>query len=53
MSGYSGAQLTERARAAGVADLLRKPLVRRDIAEALRRALRPPQYSAWNGTLKT
>jgi PAS domain S-box-containing protein len=43
MSGYSGAQLTERARAAGVADLLRKPLVRRDIAEALGRALRPPQ----------
>jgi PAS domain S-box-containing protein len=39
MSGYSGAQLTERARAAGVAELLRKPLVRRDIAEALGRAL--------------
>src|SRR5260370_4824658 len=45
MSGYSGAQLTERARAAGVADLLRKPLVRRDIAEALGRALRRPQCS--------
>src|SRR5467141_116043 len=41
MSGYSGAQLTERARAAGVAEVLRKPLVRRDIAEALGRALRP------------
>jgi PAS domain S-box-containing protein len=41
MSGYSGARLTERARAAGVAELLRKPLVRRDIAEALARALRP------------
>jgi len=40
MSGYSGAQLTERARAVGVAELLRKPLVRRDIAEALARALR-------------
>jgi PAS domain S-box-containing protein len=40
MSGYSGAQLTERARAVGVAELLRKPLVRRDIAEALGRALR-------------
>jgi CheY-like chemotaxis protein len=40
MSGYSGAQLTERARAAGVAELLRKPLVRRDIAEALGRTLR-------------
>jgi len=39
MSGYSGAQLTERARATGVAEVLRKPLVRRDIAEALARAL--------------
>jgi signal transduction histidine kinase/CheY-like chemotaxis protein len=45
MSGYSGAQLTERARAAGVAELLRKPLVRRDIAEALGRALRPSHNS--------
>jgi nitrogen-specific signal transduction histidine kinase/ActR/RegA family two-component response regulator len=51
MSGYSGAQLTERARAAGVADLLRKPLVRRDIAEALGRALRRPQCSTSTGTL--
>src|SRR6195256_6513511 len=41
MSGYSGAQLTERARAAGAGEVLRKPLVRRDIAEALGRALRP------------
>jgi PAS domain S-box-containing protein len=41
MSGYSGAQLTERAQASGVAQVLRKPLVRRDIAEALGRALRP------------
>src|SRR5258706_540063 len=40
MNGYSGAQLTERARAVGVAEVLRKPLVRRDIAEALGRALR-------------
>ncbi len=40
MSGYSGAQLSERARAVGAAELLRKPLVRRDIAEALARALR-------------
>jgi CheY-like chemotaxis protein len=39
MSGYSGAQLTERAQAAGVGEVLRKPLVRRDIAEALGRAL--------------
>jgi signal transduction histidine kinase/ActR/RegA family two-component response regulator len=40
MSGYSGAQLTERAQATGVAEVLRKPLVRHDIAEALGRALR-------------
>jgi CheY-like chemotaxis protein len=40
MSGYSGAQLSERAHAAGVDELLRKPLVARDIAEALGRALR-------------
>src|SRR5882672_11381142 len=40
MSGYSGAQLTARARAAGAGEVLRKPLVRRDIAEALGRALR-------------
>jgi CheY-like chemotaxis protein len=39
MSGYSGAQLTERAQAVGVAGVLRKPLVARDIAEALGRAL--------------
>jgi CheY-like chemotaxis protein len=41
MSGYSGAQLTERAQAAGVAEVLRKPLLRRDIAQAVARALRP------------
>jgi PAS domain S-box-containing protein len=39
MSGYSGAQLAERAHAAGVRDVLRKPLVSRDIAEPLARAL--------------
>jgi FixJ family two-component response regulator len=53
MSGYSGAQITERARAAGVADLLRKPLVRRDIAEALARALGRPQRSTSTGTLSS
>ena len=43
-----GAQLTARARAVGVADLLRKPVVRRDIAEALARALgaRRPHLSS-------
>jgi hypothetical protein len=34
-----------------VADLLRKPLVRRDIAKALARALRRPQCSTSTGTL--
>jgi predicted ATPase/signal transduction histidine kinase/CheY-like chemotaxis protein len=40
MSGYSDTQLGERAQAAGVIDVLRKPLVRRDIAEPVARALR-------------
>ena len=39
MSGYSGARLTERAHAAGVNEVLRKPLVSRDIAEPLALAL--------------
>jgi CheY-like chemotaxis protein len=39
MSGFSGERLTERAHAAGVSDVLRKPLVSRDIAEPLARAL--------------
>ena len=39
MSGYGGAQLSERAQAAGVIDVLRKPLVRRDIAESVARAM--------------
>jgi CheY-like chemotaxis protein len=41
MSGYSGERLADRARAAGVAEVLHKPLLRREIAEALGRALRP------------
>jgi CheY-like chemotaxis protein len=40
MSGYASAQVIERARAAGVMEVLRKPLVRRDIAEPVARALR-------------
>jgi signal transduction histidine kinase len=39
MSGYSSAKLSERAQAAGVIDVLRKPLVRRDIAQPVARAL--------------
>jgi CheY-like chemotaxis protein/anti-sigma regulatory factor (Ser/Thr protein kinase) len=39
MSGHSDARLSERAQAAGVFDVLRKPLVRRDIAEPVYRAL--------------
>ena len=35
MSGYTGAQLRERAHAPGVSDVLRKPRERRDIAEPL------------------
>jgi predicted ATPase/signal transduction histidine kinase len=39
MSGYSGALLSERAQAAEVSDVLRKPLVRRDIAVPVSRIL--------------
>ena len=39
MSGYSDPQLSERALAAGIIDVRRKPLVRRDIAEPVARAL--------------
>jgi NO-binding membrane sensor protein with MHYT domain/nitrogen-specific signal transduction histidine kinase/ActR/RegA family two-component response regulator len=39
MSGYSDTQLSERAQAAGIIDVRRKPLVRRDIAEPVARAL--------------
>jgi PAS domain S-box-containing protein len=41
MSGYSGAQLSKRAQAAGIIDVARKPLVRRELAERVARALRP------------
>ena len=40
MSGYSSPHLSERAQAAGVIEVLRKPLVRRDIAEPVARAAR-------------
>lgn len=40
MTGYSGGPLNERARAAGVREVLRKPLQSKDIAECLRRVLR-------------
>jgi signal transduction histidine kinase/ActR/RegA family two-component response regulator len=39
MSGHSGEDLSERARAAGVCELIRKPLVRSDIAVPLARAV--------------
>jgi signal transduction histidine kinase/ActR/RegA family two-component response regulator len=39
MSGYGGALLGERARAAGVREVLHKPLGQRELAEALARAL--------------
>jgi len=40
MSGYSGAQLHERAREVGILEILRKPLQTRDIAECFGRVLR-------------
>jgi PAS domain S-box-containing protein len=39
MSGYSGAQLHERARAVGIQEILRKPLQSKDIAESFGRVL--------------
>jgi PAS domain S-box-containing protein len=39
MSGYGGAQLTNRATEVGVNEVLRKPLHRRDLAESLARVL--------------
>jgi CheY-like chemotaxis protein len=39
MSGYSDTQLSDRAQAVGIIDVLRKPLARRDIAEPVARAL--------------
>src|SRR3984957_7774915 len=39
MSGYGGAQLTNRAAEIGVNEVLRKPLHRRDLAESLARVL--------------
>jgi signal transduction histidine kinase len=41
MSGYSDRQLSEHAQAVGIIDVLHKPLVRRDIAEPVARALHP------------
>jgi hypothetical protein len=35
MSGYGGAQLTTRAAELGINEVLRKPLLRRDLAESL------------------
>ena len=40
MSGYSDAQVHERARAAGISEILRKPLQSKDIAECFSRVLR-------------
>jgi FixJ family two-component response regulator len=46
MSGYVDSVVATRARAAGVTDVLRKPLQGREIAEALARALRIPAPKA-------
>jgi CheY-like chemotaxis protein len=48
MSGYSGMQLSERAQSAGIIDVLRKPLIRRDIAESVARALQAHQTPGFN-----
>ena len=40
MSGYSGPQLLEHARAIGIREVLRKPLQSRDLAECFGRVLR-------------
>jgi DNA-binding NtrC family response regulator len=45
MIGYSSPLLSDRAHAAEVIDVLRKPLVRRDIAIPVARALTPLRYS--------
>jgi CheY-like chemotaxis protein len=39
MSGYGGAQLTQRAAAMGIIEVLRKPLQRQDLAESLAQVL--------------
>jgi CheY-like chemotaxis protein len=39
MSGYGGADLLERAAAAGVSEVLRKPLQKRELAEALAKVM--------------
>jgi FixJ family two-component response regulator len=39
MSGHGGAHLAERAGAAGVSDVLCKPLQKRDLAESLAKVL--------------
>jgi CheY-like chemotaxis protein len=39
MSGYSGTSLHERARAVAIAEVLRKPLQSKDIAECFGRVL--------------
>jgi FixJ family two-component response regulator len=44
MSGYSDMQLSERAQAVGIIDVLRKPLTRRDMAEPVARALTAGNY---------
>jgi FixJ family two-component response regulator len=39
MTGHGGADLPERAAAAGVSDVLRKPLQKSDLAESLAKVL--------------
>jgi PAS domain S-box-containing protein len=50
MSGFAGTRLIDRARVAGVNDILRKPLQRRDIAESLGRIFASEGASVSNVT---
>jgi CheY-like chemotaxis protein len=45
VSGYTGPMLTERARAAGVTEILKKPVQSREIARALARVLHSSRAS--------
>ena len=50
MSGHGGAQLTQKAAAVGVQEVLHKPLQRRDLAESLARVLGRAQPHSSTGT---
>jgi CheY-like chemotaxis protein len=51
MSGYGGARLGERAAAAGLSEVLRKPLQRRDLSQALAAVLHAREPASFPNTL--